>query len=81
MSSATSRIVFTAPTTGTYYIDAGAWQDNYVGDYQLNVTTYVAPSVWTYDQIADQASADIGAAHRTGSMSPRVVRSPSTLPL
>jgi hypothetical protein len=49
-----SRIVFTAPTTGTYYIDAGAWQDNYVGDYQLNVTTYVAPSVWTYDQIADQ---------------------------
>ena len=49
-----SRIVFTAPTTGTYYIDAGAWQDSYVGDYQLNVTTYVAPSVWTYDQIADQ---------------------------
>ena len=49
-----SRISFTAPTTGTYYIDAGAWQDNYVGDYQLNVTTYVAPSVWTYDQIADQ---------------------------
>jgi hypothetical protein len=49
-----SRIVFMAPTTGTYYIDAGAWQDNYVGDYQLNVTTYVAPSVWTYDQIADQ---------------------------
>jgi hypothetical protein len=49
-----SRIVFTAPTTGSYYIDAGAWQDNYVGDYQLNVTTYVAPSVWTYDQIADQ---------------------------
>ena len=49
-----SRISFTAPTTGTYYIDAGAWQDNYVGDYQLNVTTYVAPSVWTYDQIGDQ---------------------------
>ena len=49
-----SRISFTASTTGTYYIDAGAWQDNYVGDYQLNVTTYVAPSVWTYDQIADQ---------------------------
>ena len=49
-----SRINFTAPTTGTYYIDAGGWQDNYVGDYQLNVTTYVGPSVWTYDQIADQ---------------------------
>ena len=49
-----SRIVFTVPTTGTYYIDAGAWQDNYVGDYQLNVATYVGPSVWTYDQIADQ---------------------------
>src|SRR5829696_716587 len=49
-----SRISFTAPTTGTYYIDAGAWQDNYVGDYQLNVAAYVAPSVWTYDQIADQ---------------------------
>jgi hypothetical protein len=49
-----SRISFTAPTTGTYYIDAGGWQDSYVGDYQLNVTTYVGPSVWTYDQIADQ---------------------------
>src|SRR5829696_1524808 len=49
-----SRISFTAPTTGTYYIDAGAWQDNYVGGYQLNVAAYVAPSVWTYDQIADQ---------------------------
>ena len=49
-----SRIVFTVPTTGTYYIDAGAWQDNYVGDYQVNVATYVGPSVWTYDQIADQ---------------------------
>lgn len=49
-----SRIVFTAPTSGTFYIDAGSWEDDYTGTYQLSVTPYVPPPLWTYDQIADQ---------------------------
>ena len=61
-----SRISFTAPTTGTYYIDAGAWQDNYTGNYQLQVTPYTPPSLWTYDQIANQLVSGYwgGATHR-----------------
>ena len=35
-----SRLVFTATTTGTYYIDVGAFNDAYTGTYQLNVVTY-----------------------------------------
>jgi len=58
-----SKIVFTAPTTGTYYIDAGAWDttsnppartNTITGNYTLSVQPYTPPPVWTYDQIADQ---------------------------
>jgi hypothetical protein len=58
-----SRIVFTAPATGTYYIDAGAWDttsnppartNTITGNYTLSVQPYTPPPVWTYDQIADQ---------------------------
>ena len=37
-----SQIVFTAGTTGTYYIDIGAWNEDYSGTYQLNVDLYNA---------------------------------------
>ncbi|HEV2044586.1 MAG TPA: M10 family metallopeptidase C-terminal domain-containing protein, partial [Sphingomicrobium sp.] len=40
-----SRLVFTASSTGTYYIDVSAFGDDYIGSYQLAVTTYVAPPV------------------------------------
>ena len=61
-----SRLNFTATTSGTYYIDVGAWNEDYAGQYQLSVTTYVPPSVWTYDQIADQLTSGYwgGTAHR-----------------
>ena len=61
-----SRLNFTASTSGTYYIDVGAWNEDYAGQYQLSVTTYVPPSVWTYDQIADQLTTGYwgGTAHR-----------------
>ena len=61
-----SRISFTAATSGTYYIDASAWQDNYTGTYQLQVTTYTPPPVWTYDQIASQLVSGYwgGTTHR-----------------
>ena len=49
-----SRIVFTAPSTGTYYIDIGAWNEDYAGTYQLNVDLYTPPPVVTMDVIADQ---------------------------
>ena len=61
-----SRISFTATTTGTYYIDAGAWQDGYAGTYQLQVTPYTPPAVWNYDQIANQLVSGYwgGSTHR-----------------
>ena len=49
-----SRIRFTATTTGTYYIDLGAWAEDSNGAY--NLTAAIAPplSLYTYDQIATQ---------------------------
>ena len=59
-----SKIVFTATTTGTYYIDAGAWDmtsqpspapsNTITGGYTLSVQPYVPPPIATYDQIATQ---------------------------
>jgi serralysin len=49
-----SRLVFTAPSSGTYYIDVGAWNDQSAGAYQLSVQTYTPPPVYTDDQIANQ---------------------------
>ncbi|MFL5240446.1 MAG: M10 family metallopeptidase C-terminal domain-containing protein, partial [Rhizomicrobium sp.] len=49
-----SLINFTAPTSGTYYLDVGAFQNQYTGAYQLSVQPYVPPPVATLDQIADQ---------------------------
>jgi len=63
-----SKIVFTATTSGTYYIDAGAWDSSSAdpwapdldpgytgtGTYTLSVQPYTPPPSWTYDQIADQ---------------------------
>ncbi len=47
-----SRLVFTAPTSGTYYIDVSAFNDAYTGTYQLTVETWTPPPVATYDVIA-----------------------------
>jgi Ca2+-binding RTX toxin-like protein len=33
-----SQIVFTAPTSGTYYVEAGAFVDGYAGSYTLSMT-------------------------------------------
>ncbi|MGN6155000.1 MAG: M10 family metallopeptidase C-terminal domain-containing protein, partial [Sphingomicrobium sp.] len=49
-----SRIVYTAPRSGTYYIDVGAWNDQYTGTYTLSVQPYTPPPVYSYDQIANQ---------------------------
>lgn len=58
-----SLLSFKATYTGVYYIDVGAYQDpddptdpypGSTGDYQLKVTAYETPPVWTNDQIAEQ---------------------------
>jgi serralysin len=61
--SLNSQLSFVANYTGVYYIDVAAWADpqnpngNYpgvTGDYQLNVTAFQTPPVYTNDQIATQ---------------------------
>lgn len=52
-----SALVFTATQSGTYYIDAGSYNDASSGNYVLSVNTSVAPTnsaPWTLDQIATQ---------------------------
>jgi hypothetical protein len=49
-----SQVSFAAPTTGTYYIDVGSFQDSSFGTYQLSVQPYTPPPLATNDQIADQ---------------------------
>ncbi|MGZ2412026.1 serralysin [Sphingomonas sp. F9_3S_D5_B_2] len=54
-----SRVIFTPTSSGTYYIDAAAWDDDagtykYTGDYKVSVELYTPPPVYDYSQIADQ---------------------------
>jgi serralysin len=49
-----SRLSFTATYTGTYFIDVGAWDEGYTGDYQIVVANYTPPPVAPVEQIADQ---------------------------
>ena len=49
-----SQIIFTVPTTGTYYIDVGAWNDASTGDYYVMVTPSGELPVYSNDLIANQ---------------------------
>ena len=56
-----SRLVFTPPTTGAYYVDVAAWTPTTpvtgytgTGTYRLSVSNYVAPPVGTLDEIVYQ---------------------------
>jgi serralysin len=49
-----SQLSFTATYSGTYFIDVGAWDEGYTGDYQVVVNTYTPPPVASVEQIADQ---------------------------
>jgi hypothetical protein len=51
-----SLLSFAAGYTGVFYIDVGAFNNEGAGDYQLNVTAFQTPPVWTNDQIAQQLS-------------------------
>ena len=67
-----SRLVYTAPTSGTYYIDVAAWTPatpvagyTGAGTYRVSVSNYVQPGVGTLDQFAQQMTHDFfsGASH------------------
>ena len=53
-----SQLSFAAQYTGVYYIDVGSYESAQspggTGDYQLNVTTWTQPPIYTNDQIRDQ---------------------------
>ena len=49
-----SKVSFNPPSTGTYYIDVGSWDDKFTGTYQVSVQPYVQPPLATNDQIAAQ---------------------------
>jgi hypothetical protein len=53
-----SLLSFQANYSGIYYIDVGSYESPQIpggtGDYQLNVTTWTPPPLWTNDQIAQQ---------------------------
>jgi hypothetical protein len=51
-----SKVAFAAPTSGTYYIDVGAWNDGSAGSYQVAIKPYTPPPLATNDQIANQLS-------------------------
>jgi serralysin len=49
-----SAIRFTATSSGTYFLDVGAFGDNTVGDFNLSAAIAPPLTVYTNDQIADQ---------------------------
>ena len=44
-SNSDSRLVFTAPSTGTFYVDAGSFVDGYTGSYRVDVSQTGAATV------------------------------------
>jgi len=56
-SNPDSQIVFTAPTTGTYFIEAGAFVDGYQGSYTVSVSGGTAAAVTSGDVLIATAAA------------------------
>jgi serralysin len=47
-----SRINWVATASGQYFLDAGAWDEKFVGGYQLSIIEFIPPT-YTLDEIAD----------------------------
>ena len=60
-----SRLSFSAPSTGTYYIDVGGFDDQASGAYQVSVAPFTPPPTGTPNQFADQLVSDYwgGTSH------------------
>lgn len=66
-----SKIRFVAPTTGTYYIDAGVWGNAQAGSYRVAAAVAPPLEVFTYDQIATQLTSTYwGGATRHFNVAP-----------
>jgi len=48
-----SLMAFTAQTSGTYYVQAGSWDDRYTGTYTLSMEDAAPLTEYTNDQIAE----------------------------
>ncbi|HEY6661772.1 MAG TPA: M10 family metallopeptidase C-terminal domain-containing protein [Sphingomicrobium sp.] len=57
-----SQVSFTVPTTGTYYIEVGSFEDSYTGDYTVSVSNYTPPPLASYDTIAQELIVDYWGA-------------------
>lgn len=47
-----SLLNWIAPSSGLYFLDVGAWNEDYVGGYRLAISEFTVP-VYSLDQIAD----------------------------
>ena len=78
-SGRNSYLTFTPNYSGTYYLEARAWQDNYTGDYKINVSEVVPPrptgalewgnAAWDTSQTIDVYFADYGVTVSDGTIS------------
>lgn len=69
-----SLLNWTAPTSGRYYLDIGAWNEGYVGGYRLFIGEPTF-SIYTLDQIATFLTEGYwgGAGHRWDSSSDNII--------
>ncbi|WP_417467372.1 M10 family metallopeptidase C-terminal domain-containing protein [Maricaulis sp.] len=51
-----SLLNYTVQSTGTYYVEAAAWNDSVAGTYTVGLETAEPLEAWTNDQIADYLS-------------------------
>jgi serralysin len=52
-----SLLNWVAPSSGLYFLDVGAWNEDYVGGYRLAISEFTVP-VYSLDQIADFLTTD-----------------------
>ncbi|MDA8853323.1 putative Ig domain-containing protein [Amylibacter sp.] len=78
-SGRNSYLTFTPTYSGTYYIEARAWNDNYIGDYKIEVSEVIPPrptdalewgnAAWNTSQTIDVYFADSGVTVSDGTTS------------
>jgi serralysin len=52
-----SLLNWIAPSSGLYFLDVGAWNEDYVGGYRLSISEFTMPA-YSLDQIADFLTTD-----------------------
>ncbi|MCA3301059.1 MAG: M10 family metallopeptidase C-terminal domain-containing protein [Roseomonas sp.] len=52
-----SLLNWVAPSSGLYFLDVGAWNEDYVGGYRLAISEFTVPA-YSLDQIADFLTTD-----------------------